>query len=184
MTARFVTAVTLGAALLASAEVSAAPKKAADTVAPTESTEGTKRTPYIGLLGLGLYDLTSGGGAHFGFHAGGAANLVQLTRDLPLIAWADIGLAFGDNTLFPFSFGVGVRYDKVGPLQLLGGAGFAWLPHSGAGPNPVGVRLMATVLYPLPQLNRNLSAQTQISFDILSDSVTMFAWTVGVGYAL
>ena len=210
MTARFVTAVTLGAALLASAAAQAASckkdedcpsgqvcsagsctskrtkmAKAADTVAPTEAAQGTKRTPYIGLLGLGIYDVMSNGSSvNFGFHAGGAANLVQITPDLPLIAWADMGLAFGDNTFYPFSFGAGVRYDKAGPVQLLGGAGFAWLPHSGLGPNPVGVRLMATVLYPLPQVSRNLSAQTQISFDILSDSVTMFAWTVGAGYAL
>lgn len=59
--------------------------KAADTVAPTEAALGTKRTPYIGLLGLGIYDvMANGSSVNFGFHAGGAANLVQITPDLPL----------------------------------------------------------------------------------------------------
>jgi hypothetical protein len=67
---------------------------------------------------------------------------------------------------------------------VLGGIGFAWLPNTTGTVNPAGVRLMAMGLYPLPQLNKNLSAQAQISYDILSDSVKMFVFTVGLGYAL
>jgi hypothetical protein len=178
MTARFVTALTLGAALLVTAPAGAASK--AD--AATSADAGTKRTPYIGWAGLGFYDIS--GSAYFGLHLGGSVNLVQLTNDLPLIGWGDFGLAFGSETAFPLSAGVGVRYDKAGPVQLLGGVGFAVLPHTGGGSTPVGVRLMGTLLYPLPKVSKNLSAQTQLSFDILSESTTMFAWTVGVGYAL
>ena len=38
---------------------------------------------------------------------------------------------------------------------------------------------MAMVLYPIPQLMPNLSAQAQISYDILSDSFHLFTFTVG-----
>ena len=176
MTWRLLTAVTLAAALLVSGPARGAKE------APIEAS-GTKRSPYIGWGGLGLYDVISGGSSvYFGFHAGGAVSLVQLTRDLPLIGWGDFALTIGSDLFFPLAAGVGVRYDKAGPLQLLGGVGFAVLPHTGGGTTPVGVRLMGTALYPLPKVNRNLSAQTQISFDILSDSVSLFAWTVGVGY--
>lgn len=209
MTWKFVSAVTLGAALLASAPTQAASCKkdsdcssgqvcsssgtcvkrasraasdAAKSVAPTDDTmAGTKRTAYIGWGGLGLYEI---GTAYFGVHAGGAANLIQLTPDLPLIGWADIAFGFASDPFFPIAVGAGVRYDKAGPVQILGGAGFAFLPHTGAGSTPVGVRLMGTVLYPLPQLNRNLSAQAQLSYDILTQSSHVFAFTVGAGYAL
>jgi hypothetical protein len=91
----------------------------------------------------------------------------------------------GGDLFFPLAAGAGVRYDKAGPIQLLGGLGFALLPHTGSGPStPLGLRIMGMVLYPLPQLNPNLSAQAQISYDFLSDSTHLFAFTVGVGYAL
>ena len=210
MIGKFVTAVTLGAALLASASAEAASckrdadcstgqvcsagtctsrrsaaAKAADSVAPTEATAGTKRTPYIGWGGLGLYNVSSGvGSTYFGFHAGGAANLIQLTNDLPLIGWGDLAMTLGSDLFFPIAVGAGVRYDKAGPVQLLGGLGFALLPHTGGGTTPAGVRIMGMVLYPLPQLNPNLSAQVQVSYDILSSSVQLFTFTVGAGYAL
>ena len=211
MIGKLVTAVTLCTAVLASAPAGAASckkdadcssgqvcsagtctskrttaAKTADSVAPTEATAGTKRTPYIGWGGLGLYNVSSGGSAtYFGLHAGGSANLLQITPDLPLIGWADVGLTFGSDLFFPLALGAGVRYDKVGPVQLLGGIGLALLPHTGTlGGTPVGMRLMAMALYPLPQLNRNLSAQAQISYDIMSLSTQLFAFTVGLGYAL
>jgi len=196
MTWKFVAALSLGAALLASAPAEAAScKRDADCPAgqvcssgtcrrraSDESTLGTKRTPYIAWGGIGLYNVP--GAVYFGFHAGAAANLIQLTPDLPLVGWADVALAFGSEAFFPLAAGAGVRYDKAGPLQLLGGAGFAVLPHTGAGTTPVGLRLMGMALYPLPQVARNLSAQTQISYDILTESSHLFTFTVGIGYAL
>ena len=220
---KFVSAVTLGAALLASAPAQAASCKkdsdcssghvcssgtcvkrasraasdAAKSVAPTdEATAGTKRTPYIGWAGLGIYSIgqsvdipgfgtVSGSSGYFGVHAGGAANLLSLAPDLPLVGWGDIALTLGSDLTFPIAVGAGVRYDKAGPVQLLGGLGFALLPNTiGGAPTPVGVRIMGMVLYPIPQLMPNLSAQAQISYDILNNGFHVFAFTVGAGYAL
>ena len=73
-------------------------------MAPTEAMAGTRRTPYIGWGGLGLYHVSSAGSeTYFGFHAGGSANLIQITRDLPLIAWADIALTLGSDLFFPLA---------------------------------------------------------------------------------
>jgi hypothetical protein len=214
---KFVSALAVGAALLASVPAQAASCKkdadcssgqvcsagtcvkkasraasdAASAVSPTDSSSaGTKRTPYIGWGGLGLYNVgvsVLGGSVsetYFGFHAGGAANLLQITPDLPLVGWADIALTLGSDLFFPLAAGAGVRYDKAGPVQLLGGIGLAFLPHTGGGTNPIGVRLMGMVLYPLPQVHPNLSAQLQLSYDILSDSFHVFAFTIGAGWAL
>lgn len=213
MTWKFVSAVTLGAALLASAPTQAASCKkdsdcssgqvcssgtcvkrasraasdAAKSVAPTDdSMAGTKRTPYIGWGGIGLYNVSSNGSSSaFGLHVGGAANLLSLTPDLPLIAWADVGLGFPTGgTIFPLKAGAGVRYDKAGPVQLLGGVAFAIMPNSFTGaPTPVGVGLMGMVLYPLPQLHRNLSAQAQIGYDILNNGFGLFTLMFGAGWA-
>jgi Cys-rich repeat protein len=207
MTWKFLSALTLGAVLLAGTPAQAVSCKrdadcptgqvcsagtctsrrsgaarAADAVAPTEAIAGTKRTPHFGWGGLGLYNVP--GSTYFGIHAGAAANLFQINPDLPLVGWADVALTFGSDLFFPIAAGAGVRYDRAGPFQLLGGAGFALLPHTGAGPTPVGLRLMGMVLYPLPQLNRNLSAQAQISYDILTESSHLFTLTAGLGYAL
>lgn len=163
--------------------------------ATDESTAGTKRTPYIAWGGLGLYNVgvsvdiapgvsVSGSSTYFGFHAGGAANLVNLTPDLPLVGWGDIALTLGSDLFFPLAVGAGVRYDKAGPVQLLGGLGFALMPHTGGGTTPLGLRIMGMLLYPLPQVHKNLSAQTQLSYDILSNGFHLFTFTVGVGWAI
>src|SRR5919201_1997706 len=198
MNCKLVSAATLGAALLAGAAAQAASCKrdsdcpegqvcSAGTCRrrPAEAGEiaaGTKRTPYIAWGGLGIYNVPAN--TYFGFHVGAAANLIHLTPELPVIGWADAALTIGSDLFFPLAAGAGVRYDTVGPLQVLAGAGFALLPHTGAGTTPVGLRLMGTVLYPLPMLDRNLSAQGQISYDFLSESSHLFAVTVGIGYPL
>jgi len=210
MTWRFVSALSLGAVLLASVPAEAAScKRDADCPAgqvcssgtcrrrttSDESTLGTKRTPYIAWGGIGLYDIgqsvdipglgsVSNSTVYFGFHAGGSANLIQLTNDLPLVGWGDIAMTVGSDLSWPIAFGPGVRYDKAGPFQLLGGLGFAFLPHTGAGTTPVGLRILAMALYPLPQVHRNLSAQTQFSYDFLNNGFHLFTWTVGAGWAL
>ena len=183
---KLMTAVALGAALLAGSPARAA--KAADAVAPTsETTAGTRRTPYIGWGGLGGYNVgISGGGSstYFGVHVGGSANLLQITPELPLVGWGDAALTLGGDLFFPLAVGAGVRYDAAGPVQLIGGVGFALLPTTASLSTSVGVRVMAMVLYPLPQIERNLSAQAQLSYDFLSNSMHLFAFTIGVGYAL
>ena len=167
---------------------SRAASDAAASVAPTESlTAGTKRTPYIGWGGIGLYNVgVSGGGSetYFGFQAGGAASLINLTPDLPLIGWGEIALTLGSDLFFPLAVGAGVRYDRAGPVQLLGGLGFALLPTTASFSTQAGLRIMGMVLYPLPQLHPNLSAQAQISYDILGNSFHVFRFTVGGGWAL
>ena len=208
-----ISAVTLGAALFASAAAEAAScekdadcssgqvcsngtcvkrasraaSDAASSVAPTESLiAGTKRTPYIGWGGIGFYNVSAGNSSGaFGLHAGGAVSLISLTPELPLIAWGDVALGFPTGgTIFPIKLGAGVRYDRAGPVQLLGGVAFAFMPNPFSGaPTPVGVGLMGTVLYPLPQLHPNLSAQAQIGYDFLSDGFGLFGLTAGAGWA-
>jgi hypothetical protein len=48
----------------------------------------------------------------------------------------------------------------------------------------VGIALMGMALFPLPQVHPNLSAQAQIGYDILSNSLGTFEFTLGVGLAL
>ena len=213
MTWKSISAVMLGAALFAGAPVEAASCKkdadcssgqvcsngtcvkrasrvasdTAETVAPTDSlTAGTKRTPYIGWGGIGFYNVGVSGGSqtYFGFQAGAAASLNNLTPELPLIGWGEMALTLGSDLFFPLAVGAGVRYDRAGPVQLLGGLGFALLPTTASFSTQAGIRIMGMVLYPLPQLHPNLSAQAQISYDILGNSFHMFRFTVGAGWAL
>jgi len=178
---------------------SAAAKAASDTakaVAPTEDAmAGTKRSPYFGWGGIGLYNVgvsvdvagfgtVSGSSTYFGFNAGGAVNLLNFTPDLPLVGWGEIALTLGSDLFFPLSVGAGVRYDKAGPMQLLGGLGFTIMPHTGEGDTPLGLRILAMVLYPLPEVNKNLSAQGALSYAFLTDGFHLFTFTVGIGYAL
>jgi hypothetical protein len=209
---KLMTAVTVGAALLAGSPALAASckkdedcsagqvcsagtctakrsgaAKAADAVAPTsEATAGTRRTPYIAWAGLGGYNVGASGASstYFGFHLGGSANLLQITPELPLVAWGDAALTLGGDLFFPLAIGAGVRYDAAGPVQLIGGVGFALLPSTSSLSTSAGVRLMGTALYPLPQIDRNLSAQAQLSYDFLSHSMHLFTFTIGIGYAL
>ncbi len=165
-----------------------AASSAAHSVAPTEDQyAGTKRTPYFGWGAIGYHNVSAGGGGEgaFGIHVGGAANLLSLTPDLPLVGWADIGLGFpSGGTIFPLKLGAGVRYDKAGPVQLLGGLALAILPNSFTGaPTPIGLGLMGMALYPLPQVQRNLSAMVQIGYDFLSDSWGLFTLMFGAGWA-
>jgi Cys-rich repeat protein len=210
MTWKLVSALALGAALLAVAPAEAAScKRDADCpagqvcsagtcrrrTAMDESTLGTKGSPYMAWGGLGIYDVgrsvdipgfgsVSDSKAYFGLHAGGAANVLQLTNDLPLVAWADLALTLGSEVFVPMAAGAGVRYDKAGPLQLLGGIGLALMPGGGTGVTPVGLRILAMALYPFPQVHKNFSWQGQFSYDFLSDGFHMFEFTVGAGWAL
>ena len=209
---KLMTAVTLGAMLLAGSPAQAASckkdadcsagqvcsagtctakrsgaAKAADAVAPTsEATAGTRRTPYIAWAGLGGYNVGASGGSstYFGFHLGGSANLLQITPELPLVGWGDAALTLGGDLFFPLAIGAGVRYDSAGPVQLIGGVGFAVLPTTASLSTSAGVRLMGMALYPMPQIDRNLSAQAQLSYDFLSNSMHLFTFTIGIGYAL
>jgi hypothetical protein len=158
-------------------------KAATTTIAPTsDQAAATKRTGNIAWAGLGFYSV-SGSGA-FALHVGGSANLMPLTPDLPLIGWADVGIGFPSGaTVFPLKLGAGVRYDKAGPFQLLGGAAFTVMPTT-ASVTGVGIALMGMALYPLPQVSRNLSAQAQIGYDILSNGLGTFEFTLGAGWAL
>lgn len=165
------------------AAVNKAASDTANTVAPTDDPHaGTKRTGIIGWGGLGFYSI-NGTGA-FALHAGGAANLTMLSPDLPLVGWGDVGIGFASGgTVFPLKLGAGIRYDKAGPFQLLGGAAFTVMPTT-VSVTGVGISLMGMALYPLPQLHPSASAQAQIGYDILSNSLGTFEFTVGLGWAL
>ncbi len=179
MNCKSIRAAALGAALLAASSA-----RAASAVAPTSSTSAaTKRTATIGWAGLGLYSV-DGNGA-FALHAGGSTNLTMLSRDVPLIGWADVGIGFPTGaTVFPLKAGAGVRYDKAGPFQLLGLVGLDVMPVTNGVGTGVGVSIMGMALYPLPQVHPNLSAQAQIGYDILSNSLGTFEFTIGVGWAI
>jgi hypothetical protein len=183
MQSKIISALILGLVLLA------APRHANAQTADT-----TKSSQFIGWAGLGIWTFGvtidtpfgsfSRSTTDLGLHVGGAANLVPLAPDLPLIIWGEIPMVFSGKTYFPLAAGAGVRYDKAGPLQILGGLGLAIAANTGSSSTPVGVRIMGMVLYPLTQVNPNLSIQTQLSWDILSQSAHIFPrWTAGIGWA-
>ena len=197
--------------LLATAVHAAAPKESkarppskTATAAPAASSAPATRpapaatTPIVaaapssrlGWANLGIYDLRySGFGftyseADFGFGAGGALNVAQLSPDVPLAVFANVGLGFGGGGLFlPLTGGVAVRYDKL-PVQLLGGLGLTIMPTTGGLSTGVGAGLLLMGLYPLPTVDPRLSAQAQIQYHLMSNSLSLFEFVVGVGYAI
>ena len=195
--------------LLATAVHAAAPKESktpppskAATAAPAASsapaTSPAPTTPIVaaapssrlGWANLGIYDLRySGFGftyseADFGFGAGGALNVAQLAPDVPFAVFANVGLGFGGGGLFlPLTGGVAVRYDKL-PVQLLGGLGLTLMPTTGGLSTGVGAGILLMGLYPLPTVDPRLSAQAQIQYHLLSNSLSLFEFVVGVGYAI
>ena len=70
--------------------------------------------------------------------------------------------SFLSTIILPIAVGAGVRYDKAGPVQLLGGLGFALLPNtaSGAG-TPVGLRIMGTGPYKITSFPSSTAATVE-----------------------
>ncbi len=173
-----------------------AAKAAAPAPAPAAApaSGAAVNTGRIAWGGIGYYNVTvsvntafgnfSASNGAFGINAGGAINLLQLTPDLPLAAWANLGIAFpSGGTFWPITGGAAVRYDKL-PVQLLGGLGLTVMPASGGGPTAVGLAIQAMGFLPLPQVHPNFSAVAAIAYHILNQSESLFTFTVGGGWAL
>lgn len=173
----------IAAALLiagpAFAETAPPPAAAPLSTTPANGMTGTKATGRFGWAGIGIYDFS--GFAEFGLNVGAAVNVLPITPDLEGAVWGNAAIAFGSGTLFPLTIGGGVRYDKL-PVQLFGGLGLTAVLSS-FGTTPVGLDIMAMGLYPLPQVDPHLSAQGQISYNILSNGFSLFTLTAGVGYS-
>jgi hypothetical protein len=151
------------------------------------------RHPYFAWAGIGFYDIgisacdgqfcVSASSTQFGFNAGGAYDLIALTPDLPLSAFANVGLGFGSfGVTIPITIGAAVHYDKL-PVQLLGGLGFTLMPNTGDNtPTPIGLGILLMAAYPLPQLKPGISVEAQFQYHFLDDSFSLLVFDVGLEY--
>jgi hypothetical protein len=182
------------AALLVATAARAAPTKASpkSTKADTAASDA-KSSPFLGWAGIGVYDVrqsytvfgVSGTAtdAEFGLNVGGAMNLVQLAPDVPLAAFANAAISFASGgQFFPLTGGAAVRYDKL-PVHLLGGLGLTVMPNSGGAATGVGLGILLMGLYPLAQVDPRFGIQAQIQYHLLTNSLSVLEFLIGVGYS-
>jgi len=192
----------LAATLLLTTAVLAAPKKApspATATTPPASTDpapadtsstALSSAPRIGWASLGIYDVRFStpfgtiSDGEFGLNVGGAMNLAQLSPEVPLAAFANVGISFASGgQFFPLTAGGAVRYDKL-PVQLFGGLGLSLVPNSAGTNTGVGVGILLMGLYPLAQVDPHLRVQGQIQYHLLTQSMSLLEFLIGIGYAL
>lgn len=190
------------ACLLATAARAAAPKAPKASAAPPTSTApaapaatsapavAAAPSTRLGWANIGIYDVrfsTPFGtytDAEFGLGGGAAMNVAQLAPDVPLAAFANVAISFGSGgQFFPLTAGVAVRYDKL-PVQLLGGLGLTIVPNSAGTNTGIGAGILLMGLYPLPQVDPRLSAQAQIQYHLLTQSLSLLEFLIGAGYSL
>jgi hypothetical protein len=186
------------AALLVATSARAAPAKAAPPKAAKADTavSEARPSPLLGWAGLGVYDVRqsytvfgvsgTSSDAEFGLNVGGAMNLAQLTPDVPLAGFANVAMSFASGgQFFPLTAGLAVRYDKL-PVRLLGGLGLTLMPNTiSPGPSAgVGLGILLMGLYPLPQVDPRFSLQGQIQFHVLTQSLSLIEFLIGVGYSI
>lgn len=189
--------------MLIAAAVHAAPTKPSKTpsrpsgaapTAPADSPTSTATSPApnsrIGWANIGIYDVrfsTPFGtftDAEFGIGAGAAVDLAQLAPDVPLAGFANAAISFASGgQFFPLTAGAAVRYNKL-PVQLLGGLGLTLMPNSAGTNTGVGAGLLLMGLYPLVQVDPRLSAQAQIQYHLMNNSLSLFEIVIGAGYTL
>jgi hypothetical protein len=185
----------LTAALLVATAARAAPTKASPKSAKADTAASdAKSSPFLGWAGIGVYDVrqsfNTGVGttatatdAEFGLNVGGAMNLVQLAPDVPLAAFANIAMSFATGgQFFPLTAGAAVRYDKL-PVHLLGGLGLTLMPNSGGANTGVGLGILLMGLFPLPQVDPRFGIQAQIQYHLLTNSLSVLEFLIGVGYS-
>lgn len=192
----------LAATLLLATTARAAPKKvpppataapsASSDTPPADTTSATamNSSPRIGWASLGVYDVRFStpfgtiSDGEFGLNVGGAVNLAPLAPDVPLAGFANIGISFASGgQFFPLTGGVAVRYDKL-PVQLLGGVGLTVVPNSAGTNTGIGAGILLMGLYPLPQIDPRLRVQGQIQYHLLTQSMSLLEFLIGVGYSL
>lgn len=172
---------------------STAPAAPAATTAPAATSApavAAAPSPRLGWANIGIYDVrfsTPFGtytDAEFGLGGGAAVNVAQLAPDVPLAAFANVAISFGSGgQFFPLTAGVAVRYDKL-PVQLLGGLGLTIVPNSAGTNTGIGAGILLMGLYPLPQVDPRLSAQAQIQYHLLTQSLSLLEFLIGAGYSL
>jgi hypothetical protein len=186
----------LTAALLVATAARAAPTKASPKAAKADAVSDTKSSPFLGWAGIGVYDVRqsynafgvsgTASDAEFGLNVGGAMNLVMLAPDLPLAGFANVAMSFASGGQFiPLTAGAAVRYDKL-PVHLLGGLGLTVMPNTfgtGGSSTGVGLGLLLMGLYPLPQIDPRFSVQGQFQFHLLTQSLSLIEFLIGVGYS-
>ena len=189
----------LAATLLLATAVHAAPRKtppapaasSSDTPpADTVSASAANSAPRIGWASLGVYDVRFStpfgtiSDGEFGLNVGGAMNFAMLAPDVPLAGFANIGISFASGgQFFPLTAGAAVRYDKL-PIQLLGGLGLSVVPNSAGTNTGVGAGILLMGLYPLQQVDPRLRLQGQIQYHLLTQSMSLLEFLIGVGYSL
>ena len=178
----------LTAALLVATSASAAPAKATKAAAADTAVSDAKSSPLLGWAGIGVYDVKvstpfgSNTDAEFGLNVGGAMNLALLAPDVPLAGFANIAMSFASVVqFFPLTGGPAVRYDKL-PVPLLGGLGLTVMPNSSAYTTGVGLGILLLGLFPLPQVDPRFSIQGQIQYHLLTSSLSVLEFLIGVGY--
>jgi hypothetical protein len=167
-----------------------APASAPARAAPPAPVTAAPPARMLGWANLGIYDVRfstpigTASDAEFGIGAGGAMNLAQLAPDVPLAGFVNVAISFASGgQFFPLTAGVAMRYDKL-PVQFLGGLGLTLMPNSAGSNTGVGAGLLLMGLYPLRQVDPRLSAQGQIQFHLLTNSLSLLEFVIGAGYSL
>lgn len=181
--------VTAAALALSTSSLADTPPSGSTTPTDVAASASSNR---VGWGGVGFYDVGvsvntpfgsySASNSYFGFNAGAAVNVLSLTPELPLAVFGNAAIAFGSGGFFlPLTGGAALRYDKL-PVKLLGGLGLTVMPNSAGYNTSVGLGILAMAMYPLPQIDPRLSAEAQLQYHFLNNSMWLFAFTVGAGY--
>ena len=108
-----------------------------------------------------------------------------VATDVSLVAIGEAGMILQETgQMLPITLGGGARLERVGPVNLLAGAGFTIAPYLGkpdAAPHDMftGLAVLAEAILPLgPQFG----LKGRVSWHLLSD-LTLIAVTLGGGYA-
>jgi hypothetical protein len=167
-----------------------APAKAAPAKAATPAPVTAAPSRILGWANIGVYDVRFStpigtvSDAEFGIGAGAAMNVAQLAPDVPLAGFFNVAISFASGgQFFPLTAGLAARYDKL-PVQLLGGLGLTLMPNSAGSNTGVGAGVLLMGLYPLRQVDPRLSAQGQIQFHLLTNSLSLLEFVIGAGYSL
>jgi hypothetical protein len=150
----------------------------------------SKAPPILTWAGIGVHDVRfstpfgTATDAEFGINVGAAVAVASLTPDVPLLGFGNVAMSFASGGQFlPLTLGAAARYDKL-PLKLLGGLGGTVMINTGGSNTGLGVGILLMALYPLVQVDPRLSVQGQIQYHLMTNSLSLLVFNIGVGYAL
>jgi hypothetical protein len=180
------------ALLLAGTLAAPARAQAAPTTVTLPGPLDVRTSKLMGWLGVGIYDLGISVGdvtahsANLAVELGLSENIYPMAKQLNLTIWASAGLAVANTdagTYVPLSLGFGARFDQL-PVQLFAGAGFVFIPHTGALDTPIGLALRFMAQVPLPFFEtRRFAAQGTFTYNVLNDNFQLWTLTFGLGFA-